>query len=174
MTDETDRTVVVVVGNPQAASRTGHAAVLVAARLAALAGIERPPVLIDLADHGSALLGWGDPEVAALKVSVLGAHALVVATPTYKASYTGLLKLFLDQFDKGALGAKPTVALMTGASPAHSLAVEVHLAPVLVEIGASLPAAGIYLAGPEIDDPAPPLTVWFERHGGPLRRALGP
>ena len=77
----------------------------------------------------------------------------MVASPTYKAAYTGLLKLFLDQFDHDELAGVPTVALMTGGSPAHALAVEVHLRPVLVEIGASLPTRGVFLAGPEVDDP---------------------
>ena len=146
------------------------------ARLGALieGGPAAEPVTIDLADHGKALLEWGSPDVADLTATVLGATALVVATPTYKASFTGLLKLFLDQFDKGELAGAPTVALMTGGSSAHSLAVEVHLSPVLVEIGASLPAAGIYLAGPQIEAPDEVLDPWFERHEVPLRRALRP
>jgi FMN reductase len=166
----------VIVGNPQAASRTRRAAERVAARLGALIddGPAVEPVTLDLAEHGKALLEWGSPDVAELKATVFGATALVVATPTYKASFTGLLKLFLDQFDKGELAGAPTVALMTGGSPAHSLAVEVHLAPVLVEIGASLPAAGIYLAGSEIESPDEVLDPWFERHAMSLRRALRP
>jgi FMN reductase len=116
---------------------------------------------IDLADHAASLTSWNDPEVAGLKQSVLGAGMLVVASPTYKASFTGLVKLFLDRFDRDELGGLPTVALMTGGDPGHSLAVEVHLKPVLVEIGASLPTRGIYLTGAAIDDPAPVFAEWF-------------
>src|SRR4051812_5382900 len=96
----TERTVVVVVGNPQAASRTRTAAEAVATLVADGASSET----IDLADHGPDLLGWGSPVVADLKATVLGASILVVASPTYKAAYTGLLKLFLDQFGSGELG----------------------------------------------------------------------
>ena len=127
---------------------------------------------IDLADHGDGLLRWGDPGVAELKATVLGAEGLVMASPTYKAAYTGLLKLFLDQFDKDELGGVPTVALMTGGSPPHALAVEVHLRPVLVEIGASLPTRGLYFAGAEVDDPAPVIDAWLATVAAPLRRAL--
>ena len=109
--------------------------------------------------------------MAELKATVLRADGLVVASPTYKAAYTGLLKLFLDQFDKDELGGVPTVAMMTGGSAAHALAVEVHLRPVLVEIGASLPAAALYFAGPEVDDPAPVIETWLAT-ARPARRAL--
>ncbi len=163
--------IVTIVGNPKPASRTRAAGQAVAAAVADLSGRDATTT-IDLADHGDALLRWGDPEVADLKATVLGADGLVVASPTYKAAYTGLLKLFLDQFDKDELGGVPTVALMTGGSAAHALAVEVHLRPVLIEIGASLPARGLYFAGPEVDDPAPVIETWLATAAAPLRRAL--
>lgn len=170
--DESAARIVVLVGNPSPASRTLTAATKVATRLAALAGIDDAPEVIDLAHHKEQLLGWQSPATEALKRQVLGARAVVVATPTYKASYTGLLKLFLDQFAKDEWNGLPTVALMTGGSPVHSLAVDVHLTPVLVEIGASLPARGLFLAGDEIDDPDPTIDAWWHVAEGPLRRAL--
>jgi FMN reductase len=130
-------------------------------------------VVIDLSIEPEQLHGWGSAAVAAHKAQVAGARALVVASPTYKAAYTGLLKLFLDQFGAGELGGVPTVAVMTGGSPAHSLAVDVHLAPVLVEIGASLPARGVYVSGPDVDQPADAIDAWWAAAQAPLRRALG-
>jgi FMN reductase len=98
---------------------------------------------------------------------VLGADLLVVASPVFKASFTGLLKLFLDQFDSGELGGKPTVAVLLGGSPAHSLAGEVHLKPVLNEIGASCPTPALYLIDSEWDS-SPALEAWLPQ----ARRAL--
>ncbi len=168
--------IVVIVGNPKPASRTRAAAEAVATALGDLidAPVDDPVEIttIDLADHGTALLQWGAPEVRDLKATVLGATALVVASPTYKAAYTGLLKLFLDQFDRDELAGIPTVALMTGGSPPHALAVEVHLRPVLVEIGASQPVRGLFLAGAEVDDPAPVIEAWLATAAAPLRGAL--
>ena len=166
--------VVAVVGNPKPASRTAVVAELVARELSALTGTASEPDVIELAEHGPALAGWGDPVVAVLKARVLAAPALVVATPTYKATYTGLLKLFLDQFDAGELAGVVTVPVMTGAASAHSLAIDVHLVPVLVEIGASCPVRGPFLAGPEVDDPVPAVEAWAERSRPILRRALAP
>jgi FMN reductase len=162
---------VVVVGNPQRGSRTTRAATLVGERLASLIGGET--TVIEVADLGPALLEWGDPVVTAAKEAVLGARSLVVASPTYKASFTGLVKLFLDQFDAGALGGTPTVPLMTGGSAAHALSVEHHLRPVLVEIGASCPTPGVFLFGEQQDDPEPILSAWFAAQRAVLSRALG-
>jgi FMN reductase len=84
----------------------------------------------------------------------------VVASPTFKATYTGLLKLFLDQFGQGELGQVTTFALMLGGSPAHALAPELTLRPVLVEIGASCPAPGLYLLDSDYQA-APELEKWL-------------
>jgi FMN reductase len=163
--------IVVVVGNPQRASRTTRAATLVGERLASL--IDGATVVVEVADLGPALLSWGDPTVASAKETVLGARALVVASPTYKASFTGLVKLFLDQFDAGALTGAPVVPLMTGGSAAHALAVEHHLRPVLIEIGASCPTPGLFLFGEQQDDPEPFVSTWFDAQRAVLARALG-
>ena len=148
--------VTVVVGNPQARSRTCAAGELVAARLGDTVDV------VDLADHGPELLAWGSPVVAELKARVLSSSRLVVASPTYKAAYTGLLKLSLDRFGSGELGGLTTVPLMTGGSADHALAVEVHLRPVLVEIGASCPTRGLFVFGPAVDDPTPTIDAWWE------------
>lgn len=61
----------------------------------------------------------------------------VIASPTYKASYTGRLKAFLDRYGDGGLGSCIAVPLMTGGSRDHSLAVDLLLRPLLVELGAA-------------------------------------
>src|SRR6185503_19453125 len=83
----------VVVGNPKPGSRTLAAAVSLAEQVT---GAE-PDLVVDLAEVGPGLLTWGDPTVAGLVGLVSSADLLVVASPTYKATFTGLLKLFLDQ-----------------------------------------------------------------------------
>lgn len=87
---------------------------------------------------------------------------MVVASPTYKASYTGLLKLFLDRIGRGALTGVTAVPLMLGGDLRHTLAPEVFLKPVLVELGASCPTAGLFL--PESDFAgSDALDIWVER-----------
>ena len=150
---------VAVIGNPRAASRTRYAAELV---VAAMTG-SPPDAVIEVSELGPGLLGWGDPAVAEAKRQVLDAgELLVVATPTYKGTYTGLLKLFLDQFGAGELAGQPTVPLMLGAAMGHAMAPELSLRPVLVEIGASCPWPGLYLLDSEIDA-SPLLDAWLRR-----------
>jgi FMN reductase len=147
---------VVVVGNPKPMSRTRAAAELVSTKLTG----EAPTAVIDVIDLGAGLLGWGDPKVAAAKATVLSADCLVVASPTFKGTYTGLLKLFLDQFGAGELDQKLTFAVMLGGSVAHALAPEITLRPVLVEIGASCPAPSLYLIDKEYETSAR-LDEWL-------------
>lgn len=126
--------VAVVVGNPRPGSRTLAAAVHVARELS---GGESPGLVVDLAD------------------------LVVVATPTYKGTYTGLLKLFLDRFSTQGLRGV-AIPLMLGAGPALSLAPELTLRPVLVEIGACVPAPGLYVLESAYDDPAA-YEPWLAR-----------
>ena len=133
--------VVVLVGNPRTKSRTSEAARLVAE---ALTGRQADHV-VELADLGAALFDPEDPRVAEAVAAVQGASVLVVASPTYKASYTGLLKLFLDGLGSGSLAGVTAVPLLLGAHWRHSLASELLLKPVLVELGATVPTRGLFL-----------------------------
>jgi FMN reductase len=158
-------TTTVLVGNPKPQSRTWQAAHLVAERLTG-----RPAdVDIDLASFGPALLDWSSEAVAEAVRQVSQSSLVVVASPTYKATYTGLLKLFLDRIGGGALAGVQAVPLMLGGHWRHALAPEVHLKPVLAELGASSPTQALYLLDSEWDS-SETLTAWLDD----ARRALRP
>jgi FMN reductase len=147
----------IVVGNPKPASRTFHAAAHLAEQLTG----QSPDPALDLAALGPALLDWSDAEADAAVREVRGLDLVVFASPTYKASYTGLLKLFLDRFPSNALDGVIAVPLMLGAGPAHALAPEVFLKPVLAELGAVLPTKALYLLDSAYDDPEA-YEPWLE------------
>jgi FMN reductase len=150
---------VAVVGNPKAASRTRDAA----ERLAAALGLECE--VVEVAALGAGLLGWGDPDVAAAVERVRAADVVIAASPTYKGTYTGLLKVFLDQFPTASgLAGQVALPLMLGGGPAHALAPELTLKPVLVELGAVCPAQGLFqLDSTYTTDES--LARWTERWG---------
>lgn len=148
--------IAVVVGNPKAQSRTLEAAVHVATELGGTA----PSVVIDVIGLGAGLLGWGDPGVAEALGAVQGSEAVVFASPTYKATYTGLLKMFLDQIPADGLAGIVGFPVMLGAGPGHLLAPELLLKPVLVELGAICPVKGLYLLDRAFTDPAV-LDPWL-------------
>ncbi|HET9169193.1 MAG TPA: NAD(P)H-dependent oxidoreductase [Actinospica sp.] len=140
----------VVVGNPKPASRTFQAAAHLVERLTGAA----PELSLDLAAFGSGLLDPSDAEAGAAVEAVRGLDLVVIASPTYKASYTGLLKVFLDRFPSNGLDGVVAVPLMLGAGPGHQLAPEVFLKPVLAELGALLPTRALYVLDGAHDDPA--------------------
>ena len=155
----------VVVGNPKPHSRTRQAAVNVAKELTG----REPDLTLDLADLGPRLLEWGDPEVASALKAVASHDLLIVASPTYKATYTGLLKVFLDQLPSGGLAGVSAVPLMLGGHWAHALAPELLLKPLLVELGATVPTKGLYLLDSDFLG-TKPLADWLASARGTLSR----
>ena len=161
----------IVVGNPKPQSRTLDVARAVGIAAAAAAGFEPAEIVeIDLAAFGSRLFDWSAADVKEAVTRVASTSLLVVASPTYKASYTGLLKSFLDWFGTTSLAGVTTVPVMVGAGNAHALAVEVHLRPVLVEIGATVPARGLFVTEDRLDDLQSVIAGWLVA-AAPLLRA---
>jgi len=105
--------------------------------------------VVDLAGYAPRLFDWSDEELTALTAQVAAADIAVFASPTYKATYTGLLKLFLDRIGTGALTGVTAVPVMLGGDWRHSLASDVLLKPVLVELGATCPTRGLFLLDKE-------------------------
>ena len=170
--------VVVLVGNPRPGSRTASLGLELARGIrTALAGTGDAADLIDLAELTESLgapLGADSAKRWEAPLATLhAADLLIVATPTYKGSYTGLLKSFLDHVGGGALRHVTAVPVTTVGSPAHTLAAEVHLRPLLVELGASLPTEALVVGNDLLDDPAAAVRPWLDRNAERLRRATG-
>jgi FMN reductase len=159
----------VVVGNPKPASRTFQAARYLAEQLAGTS----PDLVVDLSEFGAGLLDWSDTEVAEAVDAVAGLNLVVFASPTYKASFTGLLKLFLDRFPADALSGVVAVPLMLGAGPVHALAAEVFLKPVLTELGAIVPTRALYVLDSAYDDTAA-FEAWLTASRPRIAAALRP
>ena len=158
-----------VVGNPKPASRTLTAGLHVVRRISGDDASEGDLHVLDLATLGPSLLDWKDPTVTEHVDRVTSADLVVVACPTYKGSFTGLLKVFLDLVPHRGLEGAVAVPVMLGAGPGHALAVEIALRPVLVELGATVPAS-LHLLEKTYDDPAT-YAEWGERTR-PLVEAL--
>ncbi|WP_333618779.1 NADPH-dependent FMN reductase [Dietzia sp.] len=139
----------VVVGNPKPKSRTLAAAT----HLATVAAGSPPDTVVDLADFGAEILDWGSAPVAEAVATVGAADLVVFASPTFKGSYTGLLKLFLDRFDARTGLSGLAVPLMLGGSPGHSLAPELQLRPILSELGATILGRALYILDSEYERP---------------------
>lgn len=102
---------------------------------------------------------FDSPSARHLRELVASADGLVVGTPVYKASFSGALKVVLDLLPERALANKVVLPLASGGSPAHLLAVDYALKPVLAALKAQEMLSGVYavdrqIAYPEAGRPA--------------------
>jgi len=162
MTEQQILNIAVVVGNPNPGGRTTKAGEAVATAITAGASGDANVETIELAEVAGVLFEWGNDDVANLTSRVAAADVIVTACPTYKATYTGLLKAFLDNYGNDGLAGCRAVPVMVGAAPAHALAPEVHLRPLLVELGASVPSRGLYVLEDQIDDLDTVVAAWAD------------
>lgn len=139
----------IVVGNPKPRSRTRTVAETFTQKL--LGGSPHEIETIDLVDHAADLFSWPNAGLDALNARVAASDLAVFASPTYKASYTGLLKAFLDRYPAGGLTGVTAIPVFTGADLTHSMAPTVTLAPLLVELGATVPGRGLYFVVSNMD-----------------------
>ena len=93
---------------------------------------------------------FDSPKVIDLLQQVANADGLVIATPVYKASFSGALKTVLDLLPERALAHKVVLPMATGGSIAHMLAVDYVLKPVLSALKAQELLHGIFAEDSQI------------------------
>ena len=93
---------------------------------------------------------FDSPKVIDLLQQVANADGLVIATPVYKASFSGVLKTVLDLLPERALAHKVVLPIATGGSIAHMLAVDYALKPVLSALKAQELLHGIFAEDSQI------------------------
>lgn len=143
--------VLIITASPSRVSRTAALAGSVGERLAREGHDVRFLSVRDLPPGALLSADTSDPHVAEAVREVIGAEALIVATPIYKASYSGLLKVFLDLLPQSALQGKLVLPLATGGTIAHLLAIDYSLRPVLVSLGARHITTGRFVLDTHID-----------------------
>lgn len=129
-------TIVVLSGSPSATSRTAAVLDLLALRLTGHGHEVRVIPLRELPPGPLLAADGRHPAIADAASAVAGAQGVLVASPVYKAAYTGLLKSFLDLLPQHALAGKTVLPLVTGGTTAHVLAVDYAVRPVLSSMGA--------------------------------------
>lgn len=142
-------------GNPSRPSRTRSLVETVATGVASrLGGHSR---LYDLSDLGPSLgsaqrVGDLDARAAAVIAAIVDADLLVLGSPTYKGSYSGLFKHVFDLIDPFALTGKPVILTATGGSDRHALIIEHQLRPLLGFFAAHSAPTGIYASESDFTD----------------------
>ena len=102
-------------------------------------------VLIDLASiPADALLGRSEDDKLQQAIEAVTESQIVVASsPTYRATYTGLLKTFFDLLPQDCLVGKIGLPILTGGGPWHHLAVDHTFRPLFASLGATV-VTGVY------------------------------
>lgn len=90
------------------------------------------------------------PEIASALARVAAADGVVIATPIYKAAYSGLLKTFLDVLPQFGLRDKVVLPLATGGTVAHVLAIDYALRPVLSSLDPLHVVNGLFVLDKQI------------------------
>ena len=139
-----------IAGSPSERSRSAALLDAVSQRLHARGALVDRIHIRDLSPQALLLADFGHPTVVAATDQVAKARVLVVATPVYKAAYSGVLKVFLDLLPQTALKGKTVLPLATGGSPHHMLALDYALRPVLQSLGAKHILPGIYATDSQV------------------------
>ncbi len=139
----------VVVGNPKPQSRTLKVATTLLEHLLAPGAYEA--AVIDLADYEREIFAWPSTTMSALNAAVAESDLVVFASPTYKATFTGLLKAFLDRYPANGLAGVVAIPVLTGADTTHAMGPTHTLAPLLAELGAIVPGRGFYFVSSQMD-----------------------
>jgi FMN reductase len=137
--------IVNIVGSPSAESRTLALTNSIGATLGAQ-GFDVET--INVRDLPAEDLLWArldSPALGRAFALLERARGVVVATPVYKAAYTGVLKSFLDLLPQFGLRGKIVLPLATGGTIAHVLALDYALRPVLSSLGAMHVVGGLFI-----------------------------
>ncbi|MFK4083688.1 FMN reductase [Kribbella sp. NPDC020789] len=107
--------------------------------------------VIEVRDHAhdltnNLLTGFPSAELEKVLSTVTAADALIVVSPTFSASYSGLFKMFFDVLDDQALAGKPVLLGATGGTERHSLVLDYALRPLFAYLKAIPVPTGVYAA----------------------------
>ena len=165
-------TVLTISASPSATSKSAATRRLVDEQLRALG--HRPHPLDARELPAAALLGadTAHPAIAETLRLFEQAQGVVVVTPVYKASYSGLLKTLLDLLPQSGLAGKVVLPLATGGTTAHLLAIDYALRPVLSSLGPAHVVQGYFLLDQDITREPEGRTVFAEETRASLGRAV--
>lgn len=142
---------VITAGVTQPSSTRLLADRLTEATVRALAPSEVVVEVIDVRDvahdlTNNVLTGFASPELQVRLDAIVGADAVVVATPVYAASFSGLFKMLVDVLPQDALRDTPVLLGATGGTARHSLAIDHALRPLFAHLGALVAPVAVFAA----------------------------
>ncbi|MFI8204140.1 FMN reductase [Streptomyces sp. NPDC085937] len=145
-----------------------------------LLGDDTDVEVIEVRDHAHDLVnhqiaGYPSPGLGRALDAVARADGLIVVTPTFAASYSGMFKMFVDCLEEPAAAGKPVLVAATGGTGRHSLVLEHALRPLLSHLHAVVVPTAVF-AAPEdwgAGQAEGPLAARVGRAARELAREMG-
>ncbi|WP_460817277.1 CE1759 family FMN reductase [Microbacterium petrolearium] len=143
-------------------------------------GVEAEGRVIELRDHAHAitdhlLTGFAPKALAEDLAQVAAADGIIVVTPIFTTSYSGLFKSFVDVLERESVEGKPVLIGATAGTARHSLAIDYAIRPLFTYLHARPVSTGVFAAssdwGAEADSVAP-LRARVERGARELADAI--
>lgn len=164
-----DRVIVGICGSQGEKSRTRLLVKAIADAVARAPGWRAE--LFDLSGIGQALGAASGrvpavPELDRIWTAIETCDALIVGSPTYKASYAGLLKHLFDLMDMKALAGRPVAVCATGKAPQHALMIEHQMKPLFGFFAARVVPTGIYATDLDFLSDGAPASALLDRAAG--------
>jgi len=131
--------------------------------------VELREVAHELTDH--LLTGFPGQALAAAIDTVRRADGLIVVTPVFSASYSGLFKTFFDVLEEGTLDGKPVLVAATAGTARHSLVIEHALRPLFSYLHAVVVPTGVFAATEDFGNRG--LDARIARAAGELSALMG-
>jgi len=144
------RKIVIISGSPLAPSRTDFVLRYVETLLGKKGFSVDYIAVTDLPPEDLVNARFNSPAIRKIIEQVEGAGGLIIGSPVYKASYTGVLKALLDLLPENAFLNKPVLPFMVGGSIAHLLAIEFSLKPIIHNLK-GVSTQGVYFIDSSID-----------------------
>ena len=131
--------------------------------------VELRPLAHAIADN--LVTGFPSGELAEAMATVRRADGLIVVTPVFAASYSGLFKSFFDVLEEGVLDGKPVLIAATAGTARHSLVLDHALRPLFSYLHAVVVPTGVFAATDDFGDAG--LDRRIERAAGELAAVVG-
>jgi FMN reductase len=143
-------------------------------------GIQIEADVFELRDYAhditnNLLTGFAPPALETMINTVVSSDALIVVTPIFSTSYSGLFKSFIDVLDPDALRGKPVLIGANAGTPRHSLAIDYAIRPLFAYLHADAMSTGVFAASADwggTGDQVAPLGERVEKAARELADAV--
>ncbi len=142
--------VTIITGSPSKQSRSAALSEYIAAHLQDEKYEVKTVHIRDLPAEDLVYANFSSPAIQEAQKKVADADAVIIVSPIYKASYTGILKTFLDLIPEKGLHNKTVLPIATGGTIAHLLALDYVFKPTLSILGATALIHGVYIVDSEV------------------------